>query len=162
MNGKFNIDQLKLESIKIINASIVNQLDLQEVPKSDFSRTMSFKFNFAVSRESKQAKVNFLVVLKAKNKIDTDIRVEGTYEISYIFFVENIDELSSPGEGEHVELSQDLIIAMANIAYSTSRGIIYTRCLGTVLNDVILPIMPNSEFERIFIKGYKAKNELTK
>ncbi|MBL7756492.1 MAG: hypothetical protein JNL59_03830 [Chitinophagaceae bacterium] len=42
-----------------------------------------------------------------------------------------------------------IALAMANLAYSTSRGIIYTRCEENGIGSAILPILYTADLEKM-------------
>ena len=75
------------------------------------------------------------------------MEVSGRFDIAYFFGVENLEKLVNDGEG--FLINPDLLSSLANIAYSTSRGIIYTRCQGTILKKVILPILSTQKLVEI-------------
>jgi|GEM_PF-3467252 len=56
----------------------------------------------------------------------------------------------NPAEGVTSNvLNFETALAMANLAYATSRGIIYTRCEATGIGQVILPVLLTADLEKI-------------
>lgn len=80
-------------------------------------------------------KMHMLSVKTLKGNIDS-----ATHEI--VFKVENMDDFIDQAEKpEDTVMDYMLMATLVGIAYSTVRGIIFTRTQGTSLNTVILPVV---------------------
>ncbi len=77
------------------------------------------------------------------------INVSGNFDVAFYFLGNNLDKLTTTNDDQGLTINGDLITALANISYSTSRGIIYTRCQGTILKNFMLPILPNEELQAL-------------
>lgn len=141
--GEIDINKIALEEIVITNASIGNPDNLSEL-QPGHSFDISFGFNSGINRKASKARIIFNCQLQAEDVNKKPLPVNGKFDISYIFKVENLEELIIEREGKF-DVNMDLILALTNIAYSTSRGVIFTRSQGTILNQVILPILPNQK-----------------
>jgi hypothetical protein len=162
VESKFDIDKLILESITILNASIENNAGIQKIEK-DSIFDLQFTLRPGVNLESRKMRVVFECsfqnagVEQASKKLD----VSAKFEIGFIFNIQNINELIKIKNNQELpELDNALSTSIANIVYSTSRGIIYSRCLGTVVGNIILPIMPTDTLLKPFVSPRVQKNTL--
>lgn len=149
MNNLFDIEKVSLDEVIITNASIENKTDITSLDKKQFLRRFSYGFEAAADIEKNKLKVLFTCEMKTERKADGEpIDISGTFEISYTFTVKNLGELASIDD-KQIKIDNKLLISLFNLAYSTSRGVIYTRCQGTIVNDFILPILPTSKLNEL-------------
>lgn len=139
-NKNFDINLIKIDNIVIINATIDNSTGITSLDNSKYIYDLTHSFELAMSSEQKKMRLIFNCKIKTIEKItEKEIPVNANFDIAFIFYVENLHDLT--GAGSQHDNDSDLIVTISNIAYSTSRGIIFTRCQGTILKNVILPIM---------------------
>jgi hypothetical protein len=135
MNEIVDIELLRIDEIVINNAAIENNTELSFLEKDKYYFEINYNFSAGINPSQKKVRViincNISTFLNSNEKID----INGKFEIAYFFSVENL-----LNTGEEIEINSDLASSLANIAYSTSRGIIYTRCQGTILQKLILPV----------------------
>jgi hypothetical protein len=135
MNEIVDIELLRIDEIVINNAAIENNTELSFLEKDKYYFEINYNFSAGINPSQKKVRViinyNISTFLNSNEKID----INGKFEIAYFFSVENL-----LNTGEEIEINPDLASSLANIAYSTSRGIIYTRCQGTILQKLILPV----------------------
>ena len=135
---KFNIELLSVEDIRIQNASIKSPQNLTTLGDSGFDINISLRPGINV--EQKKLLIVFSCEASPKLK-EAQIAIDAycKFEIAYIFHVKNLNDLTTE-QNDHFEVDEELATSVVNIAYSTSRGIIFTRCQGTVFNTLILPV----------------------
>ncbi len=143
----FSVELIRLIDVNIKKAEIDNPEELKSVFSDGYKLIMRFKFQFATESSSRLAKTYFILNLSATNTA-TNKFITCQFEIVYTFFVDQLPGLLLQKENA-VIIDTQLGISMANIAYSTSRGIVFTRCSGTVFDGTILPILSNSIIENI-------------
>jgi hypothetical protein len=135
MNEIVDIELLRIDEIVINNAAIENNTELSFLEKDKYYFEINYNFSAGINPSQKKVRViincNISTFLNSNEKID----INGKFEIAYFFSVEKL-----LNTGEEIEINSDLASSLANIAYSTSRGIIYTRCQGTILQKLILPV----------------------
>ncbi|NCU04806.1 MAG: hypothetical protein GXC73_12550 [Chitinophagaceae bacterium] len=138
---KFNVDLLRIENILIKSAGIENPDNILA-----FDSQTIFDINITLSPginvEHKKLMLIFNCVVTAETA-GTKTKASCKFEIAYFFQVENLNNLIQAGKT--IEVDDDLAISVANIAYSTSRGIIFTRCQGTIFSKLIIPVASNDE-----------------
>jgi hypothetical protein len=146
MKNSFDINKVRIESISIVKATIDNKSDIINTDETNIGYSLEFGFKFSADVDEKKLRVNFVCsIISDKSADGTENGVSGSFEVAYIFKVLNLEELVQ-GKDEEIKLENQLFTTVANIAYSTSRGIIYTRCLGTIMGNLVLPIVPTSIF----------------
>jgi len=142
--SKFNVEDIELDEIFIINANITNDTGVSNLIKGKYKHTITLEINPAMSKFHKN-----ILKLGLEFNIDTEsldgndpVNIKAKFDIAYFFRVKDLDIFVN--ETDHT-LDSDLIINLSNIAYSTSRGIIYGKCQGTILNKLVVPILPTSK-----------------
>lgn len=150
----FNIDLIKLDQIIVTNATINNpsQLSILENGKHEFQLTYNFLFGHKI--EEKKFRLIFSCETKTLNEHKEEIKVSAKFDIAFLFSVENLNDLiTRKSDSDPFLINNDLITSLANLAYSTSRGIIFTKCQGTIMKNLIIPILSTQKVIEIFSKG---------
>lgn len=151
MQKSFDIDKVSLDEIIITNASIENQTTITSFDKKHFTRKFAYGFEAAADLEKNKLKVVFKCEMTTEKKSNGEpIDLTGTFEISFTFTVRNLSDLASTEDSE-LKIDNDLLVSIFNLVYSTSRGVIYTRCQGTIVNDFILPILPTPKLSELVL-----------
>ena len=105
--------------------------------------------NLPLSMSMLSPKADFSVNVETKSKEAYIEEAIGAFSFVYVFYVDNIEELTTLEKDLTVTLHPSLGNALASITYSTSRGILMTRFQGTALSDFILPVInPNNLLEK--------------
>ena len=143
----FNIDLIKVDEIVITTAAIDNNAGLSALEKDNYYFDLTYGFSPGINISKKKIKILFSCDIKTFTNLDEKMEVSGRFDIAYFFGVENLEKLVNDGEG--FLINPDLLSSLANIAYFTSRGIVYTRCQGTILKKVILPILSTQKLVEI-------------
>lgn len=143
---KFHVDYVKLESLTILKASIDNRASISAVPKGA-SSDIQFQLIPGVNWDLCKVRMVFDCTIKTfKDETNSvELGVSASFEIAYVFLIENLHKIAVRGEKDEddvlVTVPPEMVSSLSNIAYSTSRGVIYTRCLGTVLGPIVLPVL---------------------
>ena len=139
---KVDPEKIQIANIRTIKGNINGTSDIDEalIGGHQFSFEMGTGINPVDNIVGLQLVVN--ISLQDKNGVTLDIQASYTHEI--IFIVENLgDFLTETGNEEKKGFLIDgtLGSVLVSIAYSTVRGIIFTRTQGTSLGSVILPVI---------------------
>lgn len=141
MVKKFDASKLSLENIIIKSASFENEDNILE-----FENGTTFKITASlqpgINIEQKKVLLVFRCSAEA-SKDNVSLKARCNFEIAYIFHVSNLEELVI--ENDVAEVDDDLASSVANIAYSSSRGIIFTRCQGTLFSKFIIPVVSTKD-----------------
>ncbi|MBA0885562.1 hypothetical protein [Flavobacterium undicola] len=136
-------EKIEIVDFKIIKGQINSPFDF-EIEKVE-GHTFNVNFELGFNLDDKLVKADFLVNVETKSKGDDIEEAVGAFSFVYVFYVDNIEELTTLEKDQTVALHQALGNALASITYSTSRGILMTRFQGTALSDFILPVInPNN------------------
>lgn len=72
--------------------------------------------------------------------------ISGRFVLDFIFAVDNLPDFLTKSEGKTVPtVHPQLVLLLSSVAYSTARGILWTRLAGTVLEGVSLPLIDPRE-----------------
>lgn len=100
----------------------------------------TFGFNSA-ERSVRIAVRSTFVGLDRDNQM---VGIEGTYELHFLMTVDGFDEFISKAPDGTELFNHQIAVVMAGVAYSTARGIILERTLGTIMGGVFLPVVDSS------------------
>jgi hypothetical protein len=140
-------DKIEIVDFKIIKGQINSPFDF-EIEKVE-GHTFNVDFELGFNLEDKLVKADFSVNVETKSKGSDVEEAIGAFSFVYVFYVDNIEELTTLEKDQTVTLHPSLGNALASITYSTSRGILMTRFQGTALSDFILPVInPNNLLEK--------------
>ncbi len=135
----FKIELLKITDIVINKAAIENNTKLSQLEPDRYYFDIEYGFIPGIKMLEKKVRLIFNCDIKTFSNTKEKIDIKGRFEISFFFDVDNLDKLTIPGD--EIVVDSSLMESLANITYSTARGIIYTRCQGTILKSLILPII---------------------
>ncbi|WEK36985.1 MAG: hypothetical protein P0Y53_05670 [Candidatus Pseudobacter hemicellulosilyticus] len=140
--GQFDVEQISIEQITITKAYIDNEAEGLIFPKDAFF-DFSYDINTSANLEEQKMRASFVckIAVYEDAAMQNKMEIGGHFEIAYIFLIQNLEEISIEYENDLVTVPEDLIESIYSIIYSTSRGILYSKCLGTVLDNVVLPVI---------------------
>jgi hypothetical protein len=139
--GKFEADKTHLRRVDILSASIENPFEIASWNSEGFHFNLSFEMGFNI--EEKLVKYELEVGLHTEFE-ESEHQATGKFKLAFIFGLDNFDDLVH-GDGDGVEVSDELAFALTSIAYSTTRGILLTRFQGTIFREFILPVISPSD-----------------
>ncbi len=140
------IKDIQLADIIVTRSNIENVLELDIQPGVI---NFSYEFDFGVSRINNACRVVFDCFIEARKNNGDIVGIKGDFEIVYLFRLPDACFSDEAEKKMSNMLDIDIALAMANLAYSTSRGIIYTRCEAIGIRRAILPILYTIDLERI-------------
>lgn len=158
--SSFDIESVKIKEIVIRKAAIENKTDLIELDKNQYPHSLTYTFEAGINLNSKRVRIVFFCDIRTQTKDKADVEISGNFEIAYIFTVDNLRELATTttvtNENENemeLNINEYLVLNLSNIVYATSRGVIYSRCQGTILKNVLLPILPTKQLAEMISKS---------
>lgn len=135
------------EKIQLLNIRTLSG-NINEVTDSEINAVVGHQFNFelrtGLNPEDNIIGLHLVVSIEGRDKSDNPLNVKGSYTHEIVFKVENlIDFLDQVESGDNPKYNIDSVLGstLVSIAYSTVRGIIFTRTQGTSLGSVILPVI---------------------
>lgn len=133
--------KIHIESITTLKGNI----DAIENANADAIAGHKFKFELKTGLNAEQHIIGLvlLVDIVATDANQNDLGISGSYTHEIVFRVENLNDFLTPNESEESDYLIDGVLGstLCGIAYSTVRGIIFTRTQGTSLGTVTLPII---------------------
>lgn len=73
------------------------------------------------------------------------VGINGRFELEFTFTVGNLAELLLTTDQPTAQLHPQLLLLLLSVAYSTARGILWTRLAGTPLEGITLPLINPSQ-----------------
>lgn len=139
-------EKIEIVEFKIIKGQINSPFDFENEKVEGHTFNLDFELGFNLA--DKLVKADFSVNIETKSNGEDIKEAVGAFSFVYVFYVDNIEELTTLEKDQTVILHPALGNALASITYSTSRGILMTRFQGTALSDFILPVInPNKLLE---------------
>lgn len=146
----FNIENVSLDEIKVTQASLENEL-ISNDSLDIKSLEISYGFDVGMNIDHNLVKMTFWCKISTPlNKEDSKASINGHFNIDFFYKVPGLEELTHRSGGQAF-IQSDVLVSLANITYSTARGIIYNRSLGTLLDKFILPILPTQKLHKFFL-----------
>lgn len=143
---QFNIEDLSIESITLTDASIENPDSISAKENDAYAIKYGIAFEKFLNIKDGLILINLNISLICLDKEERELNIKGNFTTRFVFKVKGLSEyVEKDQKSKIVNLEQQLSISALNMVYSTSRGIIYTRCLGTVLGTIILPIISSQQ-----------------
>lgn len=145
--GLFDINLVNFQDISVLNARIENNTNLTQLDRASHKFNLDYEFDLGINIEEKRLRAKFTCNLKTVKNDETPVDIEASFSLAFFFHIKNLSDLV--GKVTPYQPHEELEISITNLAYSTSRGIIFTRCQGTILKNWILPIMPTDNFKKM-------------
>ena len=155
---KFHIDLVQLEGIQVISATLDNKEGVKAIDKDSYEIAFHYELIPGISIRSKQIRITADYDIRAAKSGTAEAIVTSKYRIAFLFSIANMEELVKL-EHPEIEVDEEMLSSIMNISYSTSRGILYTRYLGTVLDGFILPVIATADLFTSAVKAMPAKKE---
>lgn len=154
----FDIEQLLINEIVINSAAIQNNTGTAHLGDDKYFFNVAFSFSPAVSKKHQKIKVVFTCNISASTIEEEPVDINGKFEIAYFFSIEDFERLVVI-KSDDINLNPNLAASLANIVYSTSRGIIYTRLQGTIFKKIILPVMSTEKLADLLVYSENANSD---
>jgi len=148
-NSKVDPRLIHLNYIRILKAYLNVSDDFLNDPKEIQGFNLGTKSESGFNIDEKLLRFRIFIRLTGIDKDQNNIGVEGEYVIEYLYEIENMEDFISysdkPKKKEEFNVATDIGATIAGISYSTARGIVLDRTLGTDFNGVLLPVINPSE-----------------
>ena len=144
MNSERKIEPEKIHilNIRTIKGNIDGDTD--NVTDAIFEYRFSFEVGTGINVPDRVFGINLVVNIAAMDSKEQPLNISGSYTHEIIFRVDNLDDfVETTDDNGTLSYKTDAMMAttLLSIAYSTIRGIIFTRTQGTSLGTVILPVV---------------------
>ena len=140
-----DLSKIKMSYAEVTSFQIRNGLQKtfhkKDIKGADFKFETEFGYNF----EDKFAFVKLFIEIKAIAHNPTQDNIGGNCTIEFAFDVEDLERYF---EGKESQMSEGefgvdhlFVCTLLGLSFSTARGIIFSRSLGTMLDGILLPIV---------------------
>jgi hypothetical protein len=144
--NKFDPKSIIIDDIVIIDAAIANDNNLNPAD-TEIELEMSTSMNLGISESTQKVRLIHFVNIEAKNSLTGEsVGISAKFHIAYFFKIESLTSLITKTDNSKPVISGTLVSNLGQLAHGTSRGIIYTRCQGTIMKKVIIPVSTASDF----------------
>jgi hypothetical protein len=156
---KFNIELISLDSINVISAALDNRSGFTTIDHSGLDVSFQYQLIPSVSIRSNKIQVIAEYEIRAARSDSDKLDISSKYSIVFLFSIKNLSELAVLDDTGLISIDDEMLSSLLNITYSTSRGILYSRYLGSVLDGVILPVISTADLFKSpsAIKSIQAK-----
>ncbi|MXN91282.1 hypothetical protein GR160_08575 [Flavobacterium sp. Sd200] len=135
-------EKIHIITFKITKGQINSPFEFDTVNVEGHNYKLDLDLSFNLGEQLIRA--DFTVTVETKSTEQVAEEAAGIFSFTFVYKIENIEELTSLENGETIIMHPALANAIASITYSTSRGILLTRFQGTALSNFILPVInPN-------------------
>lgn len=138
----FDVNKIDILTVRVIKASVDSDENQIINPSDVLGYDFSWSMDNSLDLSENLARIVISFNIKAFEKDEQPLNVSGRFSIEYIYRIHNLNEFILPESQEEQPIFHSVLTSnLLAIAFSTSRGIILTRCNGTVLQGAILPII---------------------
>lgn len=141
---KIEPEKISIQALQTIKGSIESPANLSFATNGEHS--FEFDLQYAVSPGEKNVGIIIEAIIKGIWPSQPSIQVKASFTHELVFKVENLDDFIDIVEGSAPIVDKLMMGTLIGIAYSTIRGIIYTRTQGTALKGAILPVVDPKKF----------------
>ena len=140
-NRKLDLNKLIMLNAKVLSFSINNPNNILVTGKNlesfDFSIDTKNAINLSSLYVKISPKIRIDVILKISHKSNN---IFGKFDFDFLFLVEDLNKFIIKKKNK-VLMKESLAANLIGISYSTARGIIISKSIGTCIENAILPII---------------------
>lgn len=152
----FSVDKLHLLEFKFIKGEINSPFALTEKSMGAVQFEVAFNMGFHPGKKLVKAELD-IRILSVGSALEAEAAT-ANFEFVYIFKIDNFSQLITEDKTGILVVDPMLANAIAQISYSSTRGVLLTRLQGTVFSSFIMPIMdPKKLVEQRIDKRRKVK-----
>lgn len=139
LNKIFNPENIKILGWNMVLEQINSPLDFDSslISWHGFHAVM----NLDINPEDDLLKADLRIEVITESEGNNMEEAQAIFQILYYIKVEDISYFTISRQAEKIVLHSDLGNLIATLTYSTSRGILLSRVMGTGLKDFILPVI---------------------
>ncbi len=137
----FDPQRIKFLHVVVTQGSIVTDPEFFENPVQPVRSNIDVSASFGFNTERKLVKVDIRSSFTGISADNQPVGISGRYEIAFSMTVDGFDEFIVKGADGNDMFHHQIAVTMVGIAYSTARGIVVDRTLGTIMGGVFLPVL---------------------
>lgn len=137
-----DLRQIQLASSFFVECAILNDESDPVLQLGTLKFRLSHQIKPAFSAEDNDVLIDLAVQCQALDEqTGQPLPVSGRFRLRLEFRVANLEEYYEPQLNGSQAPSQELILTLISVAYSTARGLIAAKTTGTVLTGFVLPLL---------------------
>ena len=144
-----DLSKIRMSSVEVISFQIRNGLTKTFYKRNIKGVDYKFDTEFGYNLEDKLFLITINTHIEVVHDEPTEDNIGGECKIEFTFEVDNIDEYFIGDESKILEggFGTDVLFVytLVGLSFSTARGIIFSRSLGTMLDGLLLPIIAPKE-----------------
>lgn len=134
-------DKIVIREFRLVKGQLDSPYDFRVGNIKSFDFNVSL--NAGVNLDENLVRAEFQITIKTVSE-EKAVEASADYSITFIYFLEDLNEHVMIMENDEIDWNPYLANAIASITYSTTRGILWSRFQGTVMEKFILPVVdPN-------------------
>jgi hypothetical protein len=138
-------DKIHLVRLKTIQGAINNEGPSPDIEVKGYAYKSDAKIAINIVEKVIGIRLDVLMEGLAANREKLGLTARYTHEL--VFVVDNLEDFTDPAvEGKEPTVDPLILGTLLGIAYSTVRGILYTRTQGTPFASALLPVVDPKTF----------------
>ena len=138
---------IHLHGIRVIKAHIEMASKLMDEPQEIDGFSVGAKSESGFNLDKNFLRFRLFIKIKGRGKKGKSIPINGEYIIEFHYLIENLKSFAHFPKDDYM-IEEAIGATIAGISYSTSRGIVLERTLGTDFGGIILPVIDPAELIR--------------
>lgn len=140
----FDPGKLRILNITVVRGNIHAEERFFEKPVQPVSAKVDVGAFFGFHSAIKQARVVIRADFQSLSADGNPVGISGHYEIHFQLGLDNMDQFIHMKPDGREAFFRPVAVQMVAVAYSTARGVVFARTIGTVAQGVILPVVDSA------------------
>lgn len=139
--SSFDPRMIAIHQIVITQGHIKTEESFLSNPVQPVKTRVNVDTKFHFNSPTNRARVIIRTFFQSLDEKDREVGISGFYEIHFDMGLPNMGQFVQKNEQGLEAISQGVAAAFVSVAYSTARGIVYERTMGTIARGVMLPVV---------------------
>ena len=137
-----DLSKIHLRGAIFLECAVLNDADAPLLTASVANYTIEHKVAPAFNLADRLVVIDLLTTCTGLDEQGAGLPVGGRFRVHLTFEVENLSELlEGDSETEQVHPNEQLVLTLISVGYSTSRGMIMSKTVDTVMQGFTLPLL---------------------
>ncbi|HVX52690.1 MAG TPA: hypothetical protein VHB48_21190 [Chitinophagaceae bacterium] len=142
---EYKVEDLTLLHINVANAAIENPNNISIDENKSTKLFYSLGFDKRLNMDAERVLLALFINVEFLDENGNSTGIIAKFTIQFEYHIRGLKEYcevpQEVGTDTPVLMNSQMSGSILSVAYSTARGILYTRCLGTIMGNVIMPII---------------------
>lgn len=127
----------------------IKKIELLEInlnhPNVHLGQESVYNFNINIQQRISVEDKTIHVIISVESVHESDQQCHASIKTSCVFLVENLEDFKIANSHKY-KLPDQFVLTLNSIAFSTTRGIMFSAFKGTFMHDIVLPIVNPADF----------------